>query len=355
MTQPKKPSDNTIELPREDHKATKKQTSSGTNSGTKLNTRSMSSAPADQVSKPAHKSTVHSSEYGKVSAIQNGNSRILPKHLNIMSICAYYNKLFTVCNTKNIPGNLTKEVKEICLHVFDLTSGFLEKIIPLWDLDDVTFVDMCMAKIEHWECLALGYAPTARSVHWFIRFMNFEGGPYYTFALEISSVGSFCAFDNKLLRYHPEFQTILVYDTSKWPIESNEQYFDTGLDESIMVLNLITCLGKKPNQRLVILDYLHENRRGTLCLDLYGKKLWKINEPYVMRYPCGDNRGHVFLLDHTSQTIFVRKDKLSTEVLLKIPAGIKKYVWSDTMNKMVVLHYNEVDSLAVSCYDIIEQ
>ena len=53
----------------------------------------MSSAPADQVSKPAHKSTVHSSEYRKVSAIQMENSCILPKHLNIMSICAYYNKL----------------------------------------------------------------------------------------------------------------------------------------------------------------------------------------------------------------------------------------------------------------------
>ena len=315
----------------------------------------MSSPPADQMSKQSHKSTVHSSEYRKVLAIQNGASCMLPKHLKIMSICAYYNKLFTVCNTKKIPPNVKKEVKDICLHIFDLTSGFMEKIIPLWDLADVNFIDMCMTKIECWECLALGYVPTTHSVHWFIRFMNFEGGPYYTFALEKSSVGSFCSFDNKLLQYHPEYQTILVYDTSKWPIERNERYFDTGLDESIMVLNLITCLGKEPNQRLVILDYWHGKGRGTLCLDINGNKLWEIKEPYVMRYPCGDNRGHVFLLDHTCQTIFVRKDKLSTEVLLKIPAGIEEYVWSDTMNKMVVLHYNKEDSLAVSCYDIIEQ
>ena len=310
--------------------------------------------PGDQVSEQSHKSTVHTSEYRTLSAIKNGDSRVLPKPLKIMSICAYYNKLFAVCNTKKVPGNVLKEVKEICLHIFDLTSGFLEKIIPLWDLADVNFVDMCMTKIAHWECLALGYVPTGRSEHWFVRFMNFEGGPYFTFALEISSVGSFCSFEHKLLCYHSECQNIVVYDTSKWPVESNERYFDIGLDKSITVLNLVTCLGKEPNQRLIILDYSHEKGRGIRCLDLYGDKLWEIND--VMRYPCGDNKGHVFLLDHTFQTVFVRNDKLSTDVLLKIPAGIEKYVWSDTMNKMVVLHYNEQrDSLAVSCYDIVEK
>ena len=44
------------------------------------------------------------------------------------------------------------------------------------------------------------------------------------------------------------------------------------------------------------------------------------------------------------------------ELLLEIPAGIERHVWSDSMNKLVVLHYNEKgDFMFVSCYDIVEQ
>ena len=44
------------------------------------------------------------------------------------------------------------------------------------------------------------------------------------------------------------------------------------------------------------------------------------------------------------------------ELLLEIPAGIERHVWSDSMNKPVVLHYNEKgDFMFVSCYEIVEQ
>ena len=63
------------------------------------------------------------------------------------------------------------------------------------------------------------------------------------------------------------------------------------------------------------------------------------------------DKGHVFLVNHTLKTIFVRKDTLSTEGLLKI----KKYRWSDTMNKLVVLYFSEIKNLIfASCYDIVE-
>ena len=124
------------------------------------------------------------------------------------------------------------------------------------------------------------------------------------------------------------------------------------------MFTLTTCLVKDPKKRVVILDYKSAEDRGILCLDLDGDKLWEMcpsHDPCVMQYPCGDDKGNVFLVDDTLKTIFVRKDQLSMELLLKIPVGIKKYRWSDTMNKLVVLHLNETrDSIIASCYDIVE-
>ena len=109
----------------------------------------------------------------------------------------------------------------------------------------------------------------------------------------------------------------------------------------------------------MIVEYLAEKGHGILCLDLKGDKLWEISpshDPHHMHYPCGDNKGHIFLIDHSSQTILVRKDELIAEVLLKLPGRIVDYHWSNTMNTLVVLHYNKKrDSLLVSCYDTVEQ
>ena len=350
------------QLPHDNHQAINKKTLTHledftldeTDRETQLNNCKMSSPPPNNMSNQLQNTTFLSSENRKLSAIQSGNSCLVPKDLKILNFCADHNKIFAVCYTKKIPGH---SKKKFALHIFDLTSGLLEKIMPLWD-DNLNLIDMCMTKIEHWQCLALSYVANECTLpeHWYICFINFAGGPYYTLAFDIATMGPMCAFDNKLLCYHSECQSIVVFDTTKWPIESNERYFDIGLDEPINVLGLMTCLGKEPNQRLVFVDYLHEKGRGTLCFDVSGLKLWRINDEFAMQYPCGDNRGNIFLLDYTFQMIFMRKDESSVELLLKIPAGIDKYVWSDTMSKMVVLHYNEErDFMLVSCYDIVEE
>ena len=61
-------------------------------------------------------------------------------------------------------------------------------------------------------------------------------------------------------------------------------------------------------------------------------------------------------MDHSCQAILVRKDELTTELLLKIPGRIVEYHWLNTMKKLVVLHYDKKrESLLVSCYEIVEQ
>ena len=186
----------------------------------KSNSSKISSPSVDKVSNQLQKAAL---ENIKLSAIQNGNSSLLPKHLKILNFCADYNKIFAVCHTKKIPGN----PKAISLHVFDVTSGMLEKVISLWDHDDdvINFVDMCMAKFEHKQCVALAYTEDLSSLseYWFIHFINFGGGlAHYTIALDCWSKGPICAFDSKLLFYHHECEHIIVFNTSKWPIVSNE-------------------------------------------------------------------------------------------------------------------------------------
>ena len=66
-----------------------------------------------------------------------------------------------------------------------------------------------------------------------------------------------------------------------------------------MVTNLITCSGKEPSERLVIVEYLAVKGHGILCLDLKGNKLWEISpstNPYPIHYPRGDNNVIVYLL-----------------------------------------------------------
>ena len=66
-------------------------------------------------------------------------------------------------------------------------------------------------------CVALGYVANVSSlpVHWYIRFINFSGGGNYTLALDISTKGPMYSFDNKLLCYHSECESIMIFDTSK--------------------------------------------------------------------------------------------------------------------------------------------
>ena len=44
---------------------------------------------------------------------------------------------------------------------------------------------------------------------------------------------------------------IFILNTSKWPIEHNEAFFETGLEHDTGVVNMITCTGKTSHQRLV--------------------------------------------------------------------------------------------------------
>ena len=173
--------------------------------------------------------------------------------------------------------------------------------------------------------MAFGYTDSLPSLaeYYLIHFLKLEGEQKcYTLALKRPCSGPMCSFDNMLLSYSPECHDILMLDTSKWPVKENQECFDIVLDFDIVVTDLITCSGKEPNKRLVIVEYLAEKGHGILCLDLKGDKLWEISpshDPHHMHYPRGDNKGHIFLIDHSSQTILVRKDELIAEVLLKLP------------------------------------
>ena len=355
----------TEELPNEDNRTINEGTSTNlkdyklykSDKGTKFNIGKTCSPLIDKISNQLQETTVCSSGKSNLSAAKNGKSCSLLKDLKIIHFCVDYNKMFAVCETKKTAGN----PKTICLYVLDLTSGKLQLVRSLFD-NDIQFVDMCMSKIEHWKCIAFAYTEHLPSLaeYWFIRFIKLGGeNRRYRLALERSSLGPICSFNNTLLSYDPEGRDILVFDTRKWPIEANDRCFDIGLDFDVVVTDLMTCSGKEPSERLVMVEYLAVKGHGILCLDLKGNKLWEISpssDPYPMHYPRGDNTGHIFLIDYSSQAILVRKGELTPEVLLKLPAGIDNYRWSNTMNKLVVLHYNEKrDSLLVSCYDIVEQ
>lgn len=364
MTQPPTESHKTDELPSEhngviyegtstdfkDHKLHKSDTE------TELNNGKTCSPLVHRVSNQSQKTTICHFENRKLSAVQSGKSCSLPKDLKIIHFCVDYNKMFAVCHTKKIPGS----PKNISLYVLDLPSGTLQLVRSF--NDDIQFVDMCMTKLEHWKCIAFGYTENVPALadFWFIRFIKLGGGDKCRrLLLERSCLGPMCSFHNTLLIYDPESHDILVFDTSKWPITENDRCIDIGLDFDLLVTNLTTCSGKEPSERLIMIEYLAEKGHGILCFNLKGNKLWEISpssDPYPMHYPRGDNTGHIFLIDHSSQAILVRNSELTPEVLLKLPAGIDNYSWSNTMNKLVVLHYNKRrDSLLVSCYDIVEQ
>ena len=324
---------------------------------TALNTGKPVSQCVDKVSNELEKMTVHPCENEKLSAVKSGHNCSISKDLKILHFCVDDNKMFAICHTKKTLENS----KTISLHVFDLAWGTLALVHPLYE-HDIQFVDMCMSKLENCQCIAFAYTETLPSVadRWYICFMQLAGEyRCRAITLERSSLGPICSFDNTLLSYHPECHDILVFDTSKWPIKENDQAFDIGLDFDILVTDLTTCSGKEPNKRLIMLEYLAEKGNGILCLDLKGNKLWEIapsSDPYPMYYPRGDDKGHIFLMDHSCQAILVRKDELTTELLLKIPGGIVDYHWSNTMKKLVVLHYDKKrESLLVSCYEIVEQ
>ena len=142
-----------------------------------------------------------------------------------------------------------KEQKCISLYQFDATSGKLQKIIPLFYHNTVA-VDMCIAKIKHCQCVTIGYTIVTENDsnvrYWYIKFVNIAGHEIYTIGLEKCSLGPICSFQNKLLLYHSQNMCLLVFDTSIWPIERNETYFETGLGIDKDVLHIITCPGKAP-------------------------------------------------------------------------------------------------------------
>ena len=112
-----------------------------------------------------------------------------------------------------------------------------------------------------------------------------------------------------------------MFNTRKLPIEANDQCFDIGLDFDIVLIDLITCSGIEPSERLVMVEYVAVKGHGKLCLNLKGNKLWEIypsSDPYPLHYPHGGNKGHIFLIDYNSQAILVRKGELTPEVLLKL-------------------------------------
>ena len=322
MTQPPTLSHKTDELPSENNGIINEGPSTNfkdlklhkTDKGTKLNNGKTSSPFVDKVSNQSKKRTVCPSEKRKLSVVKNGKHS-LPKDLKSIHFCVDYKKIFAVCHTKKTAGN----PKTISLYVFDLTSGKLQLVRSLFD-NDIQFVDMCMSKIEHWKCIAFAYTENLPSLaeYWFILFIKLGEDKCYKLALERSSLGS---FDNTLLSYDPEDCYILVFNTRKWPIEANDQCFDIGLDFDIVVTDLITCSGIEPSERLVMVEYLAVKGHGILCLDLKENKLWEISpssDPYPMHYPRGDNKGHIFLIDYSSQAILVRKGELTPEVLLKL-------------------------------------
>ena len=332
------------------------------------------------MSNQSKKTTLHPSENKKLSAIQNGHSSLLPKDLKILHFCVYNNKMLAVSHTEKTPGKR----ETFCFHVFDLTSGILQLNSPIFDPifnRDVEFLDMCILNVEDWEGMAFAYTDNEPSLaeYYLIHFLRLEGEfKCYTLAFERSSWGPICSFDNTFLTYHSEWHQILMFDTSKWPPKEKKPSIDIELEFEIVVNDLITCSGKEPNKRVVMVEYLNDKGHGILCLDLKGDKLWEIPPPSggvlhfdleeeklweehpsdacPMHHPRGDNKGHIFVIDHSCQTILVKNDESNPEVLLKLSGIIVNYHWSNIMNKLVVVHYNKKrDLLLVSCYDIVEK
>ena len=190
--------------------------------------------------------------------------------------------------------------------------------------------------------------------------MNIVGHEIYTIGLEKCSLGPICSFENKLLLYHSQNTCILVFDTSIWPIECNETYFETGLGIDKDVLHIITCAGKALDQRLVIIDYISVDGIGLQCFDMNGTKLWNISQSDISTayYPCADNKGHIFVCDFWSGKVFVVQDNLWLHILFDLSEEVDLYSWSSTANKMFIVHCtNKNGSQAVRsmpCYDIIE-
>ena len=111
-----------------------------TDKGIALNNSNMFSPSSNYTANPSPKTADHTSENRKLSAIQSGNTCVVPKHLKILNFCSDHNKIFAVCHTRNIPGH---SKKVFSLYIFDLTSGLLEKVIPLWDNDN----NMCSTRL----------------------------------------------------------------------------------------------------------------------------------------------------------------------------------------------------------------
>ena len=139
---------------------------------------------------------------------------------------------------------------------------------------------MCIAKIQHNQYITIGHTQVTENDnnvgYWYIKFVNIAGRKIYT--IEKCSLGPICSFENKLLLYHSQNTCILVFDTSKWPIECNKTYFETGLGIDKDVLHMITCPGEAPGQRLVIIDYISIDEIGLQCFDMTGIKLWNISQ-----------------------------------------------------------------------------
>ena len=294
-----------------------------------------------------------------LAAIQIGKSWKFPANLTLVHFCVDFEKVFAMCHKNYTP----KEQKCISLYQFDATSGKLEKIMPLFYHNTVV-VDMCITKIKHSQCITIGYTIVTENdsnvKYWYIKFVNIVGREIYTIGLEKCSLGPICSFENKLLLYHSQNTCILVFDTSIWPIECNETYFETGLGIDKDVLHIITCAGKAPDQRLVIIDYISVDGIGLQCFDMNGTKLWNISQSDISTayYPCADNKGHIFVCDFWSGKVFVVQDNLRLRILFDLSEEVDLYSWSSTANKMFIVHCtNKIGSQAVrsmSCYDIIE-
>ena len=294
-----------------------------------------------------------------LSAIQVGKSWKFPANLTLVHFCVDFDKVFAMCHKHYTP----EEQKCISLYEFDASSGKLEKIMPLFYHNTVV-VDMCIAKIRHNQCITIGHTQVTKNDsnvgYWYIKFLNIAGCEIYTIGLEKCSLGPICSFENKLLLYHSQNTCILVFDTSKWPIERNETYFETGLGIDRDVLHMITCPGEAPDQRLVIIDYISIDEIGLQCFDMTGIKLWNISQrdTSTAYYPCADNKGHVFICEFWSGKVFLLQDNLRLRILFDLSGEVDLYSWSNTANKMFIAHCTDkMGSQAVqsmSCYDIIE-
>ena len=79
-----------------------------TDKGIALNNSNMFSPSSNDTANPSPKTADHASANRKLSAIQSGNTCVVPKHLKILNFCSDHNKIFAVCHAKNIPGHSKK-------------------------------------------------------------------------------------------------------------------------------------------------------------------------------------------------------------------------------------------------------